>query len=146
MKKMIVFAVAALFTVSSFANEPSAVNEKVLNSFKQTFSNAEKVKWYEADNSYSVRFYQSGMRYIVYYDKRGNITGSMKFYEPSMLPTQVLKEINRTYSHMKTCLVTEISAADQTAYFVKMEDDKYWYTVKFNIYGEDEIHEKVRKQ
>lgn len=146
MKKIFVLAIAALITAGAFANEPSAINEKVLNSFKQTFVNAEKVKWFEADDSYSVRFYQSEIRYIVYYDKRGNITSSMKFYQPSLLPTEVLKDMQRKYSDMKACVVTEISAGGETAYFVKLEDKKHWYTIKFNNYGDDEVYEKVNKQ
>ena len=45
-----------------------------------------------------------------------------------------------------SCLPNENGGIVDDLIVYKMEDDKYWYTVKFNIYGEDEIHEKVRKQ
>lgn len=146
MKRILVLAMAAMISAGVYANEPSAVNEKVLKSFKETFTSAKQVKWYEADDNYSVRFFQGETRYIVYYSKQGKITGSMKFYEPAALPVPVLNDLKRQYSDMKTHSVTEISSGADTAYFVKMEDTKYWYTIRFNNYGENDIYERVKKQ
>lgn len=146
MKRIFVLAIAALLTAGAYANDPSAVNEKVLKSFTETFTEAKQVKWYEADNNYSVRFYQADVRYIVYYDKRGNITGSMKFYEPGKLPVSVLANMQRNYPDMKAYTVTEIMAAGDTAYFVKMEDKKHWYTIRFNNYDENDVYEMIKKQ
>lgn len=146
MKKIFVLGAFALMSTGVFANEPSVVNEKVLKSFKETFTNAEQVKWHESDNSYSVRFFQGEVRYIVYYDLRGNITSSMRFYKPALLPANILNALQNGYSKKTAFGVTEITSGEDVAYFVKLEDSKHWYTVKFNANGESETYEKLKKQ
>ncbi len=146
MKRILCLGLFALLGAGAFANTPDAVSEKVLKSFKETFTDATQVKWFESDNSYSVRFYQGETRYIVYYNRKGHITGSMKFYEPALLPTNILADISKNHSGKTAFLVTEISSGDNLAYFVKMQDSKYWYTMRFDNNGYSSVHEKVRKQ
>ncbi len=146
MKRIFAVGLFALLGAGAFANTPEAVSEKVLQSFKETFTDAKDVKWHESDNSYSVRFYQGDTRYIVYYNKRGNITGSMKFYEPAMLPTNILSDIARNHNGKTSLYVTEISSGNNLAYFVKMQDGKYWYTIQYDSIGNSSVYEKIRKQ
>ncbi len=146
MKRIFALGLFALLGAGAFANTPDAVSEKVLKSFKETFTDAKEVKWHEADNSYSVRFYQGDTRYIVYYNKRGDITGSLKFYDPPMLPTNILSDMSRSHRGKTALYVTEISSGSNLAYFVKMKDDKYWYTIRYDSNGDSSVHEKIRKQ
>ena len=145
MKKVVILAIVALMSAGVYANAPS-VTEKVLKAFRETFSNAENVSWHEADNQYSVRFLQSDVRYIVYYNKSGKITASMRFYSPSLLPINILSEIKKSHSDKTTFGVTEITSGDNTAYFIKMQDSKHWYTIKTDAYGNSEVYERLRKQ
>lgn len=146
MKKIVTMLMFTLFAAVVFANTPSAVSEKVLKAFKETFTSAEQVKWDEGDNNYSVRFVQEGTRYIVHYNKDGVITSSMRFYEPAKLPMNILKVISQRYADKTAFGVTEITAGDEIAYFVRMEDAKNYYTIKFNASAEGERYEKLRKQ
>ncbi|WP_133176877.1 hypothetical protein [Terrimonas sp.] len=146
MKRIFVLSMFTLLSAAVFANSPSAVNEKVLKAFKETFTAAEQVKWNEGDNSYSVRFIQDDIRYIVYYDKDGVITSSMRFYEPAKLPMNILKAISQRYADKTAFGVTEITAGDEVAYFVRMQDAKYYYTIKFNAFAEGFRYEKLKKQ
>ncbi|MBX3240245.1 MAG: hypothetical protein KIT80_02660 [Chitinophagaceae bacterium] len=147
MKRIFVLGLFALLTAgANAAGNPEVVNEKVLQSFKETFTNAQKVKWFENDNSYSVRFYQGETRYIVYYNKKGHITGSMKFYQPALLPTNILADIAENHSDKTSFMVTEISSGSGTAYFVKMEGKKHWFTIRYEGNGDSSVYEKVRKQ
>lgn len=146
MKRIFFLSVFTLFAAGVFASDPSAVSEKVLKAFEQTFTAAEQVKWNESGNSYSVRFIQNDIRYIVYYNKSGVITGSMRFYVPAKLPVNILTAINQHYSQKSAFGVTEITAGDEVAYFVRMEDAKNYYTIRFNASGEGFQYEKLRKQ
>lgn len=146
MKRIFVVGLFAFFGTTAFANDPDAVSEKVLKSFKETFTHAQNVKWHENDDNYSVRFYQGDTKYIVYYNKKGRITGSMKFYEPALLPTRILANISREYPDNTSLYVTEISVGNDVAYFVKMQDENYWYTIRYDNNGESSEHEKIRKQ
>ena len=145
MKKIVILAIVALMSAGVYANAPS-VTEKVLKAFHETFSKAKNVSWHEANDQYSVRFLQSDVRYIVYYNKNGRITASMRFYAPSLLPINILSEIKKSHSDKTTFGVTEITSGDNTAYFIKMQDSKHWYTIKTDAYGNSEVYERLRKQ
>ena len=146
MKKIFVLSMFTLLSAVVFANSPSVVNEKVLKAFKETFTSAEQVKWNEANDNYSVRFVQGDIRYIVYYNKVGEILSSMRFYEPAKLPMNILKAIQMRYNDKTAFGVTEITAGEDVAYFVRMEDAKYYYTIKFNAFAEGFRYEKLKKQ
>lgn len=146
MKKIFMFAVLALTAAGVFAHEPTEVSEKVLKAFRETFTEARQVSWQENDNHYSVRFLQNDVRYIVYYNRDGVIKRSMRFYQSNLLPVNILKAIKDNYRNKTVYGVTEITDNDEIAYFVKLEDAKYWYTVKLSAYGESEMHEKLKKQ
>ncbi|MFT3949670.1 MAG: hypothetical protein QM763_22085 [Agriterribacter sp.] len=146
MKRIFVLSMFTLLSAGVFANSPSAVNEKVLKAFKETFTSAEQVKWNEADDNYSVRFVQDDIRYIVYYDKSGEMLSSMRFYEPAKLPMNILKAISQRYNDKTAFGVTEITAGEDVAYFVRMKDARYYYTIKFNASAEGSRYEKLKKQ
>lgn len=148
MKKIFVLGALALLSTGVFAGagSPTAVNEKVLRSFKETFTSAEQVKWHESEKSYSVRFLQGDVRYIVYYDMSGSITSSMRFYKPALLPANILNALQHSYEKKTAFGVTEITSGENIAYFVRLEDSKYWYTIKFESNGDGEIYERLKKQ
>lgn len=145
MKKIAFLAIAALLSAGVYANAPT-VTEKVLKAFHETFADAENISWYETNNQYSVRFSQSGVRYIVYYNNNGKIVASMRFYDPSLLPVNILSGLKTHYPSKSLFGVTEITTGGNVAYFIKAEDSKYLYTIKADGYGNSEIHETLRKQ
>ena len=146
MKKILMFSAFVLAAAGTFANAPSEVSEKVLKAFRETFTEARQISWQESNDNYTVRFMQKEVRYIVYYSRDGVITNSMRFYRPDLLPVNILKEIKNNYKSRTIYGVTEITSDGEIAYFVKMEDSKYWYTVRFSAYGNSEPYEKFRKQ
>lgn len=145
MKKIAFLAVAALLSAGVYANTPN-VTEKVLKAFRETFAAAENISWYEANDQYSVRFSQSDVRYIVYYNKNGRIVASMRFYEPSLLPMNILSGLKKYNPNKSLFGVTEITSGENVAYFIKAEDSKYLYTIKADAYGNSEVYETLRKQ
>lgn len=145
MKKIAFLAIAALLSAGVYANAPT-VTEKVLKAFHETFADAENISWYETNNQYSVRFSQSDVRYIVYYNTNGKIVASMRFYDPSLLPVNILSGLKAYYPSKSLFGVTEITTGGNVAYFIKAEDSKYLYTIKADGYGNSEIYETLRKQ
>ncbi|MFT3703661.1 MAG: hypothetical protein QM802_14960 [Agriterribacter sp.] len=145
MKKIIALCMFVVVATCAFA-KTTDVSERVLRAFRETFTTAQKVTWHENQDSYSVRFYQGSIRYIVYYNKEGSIINSMRFYMADQLPVNILKEIKRHYSKRTTLGVTEITSGEDVAYFVRMEDDNHWYTIKFDASGDAMEYEKLKKQ
>jgi hypothetical protein len=148
MKKFAVICCIALFglVVQSYATNEKEVNQKVMQSFKNTFPLAENVQWLEAADNYTVHFELNGIRSVVDYDKDGNYIKSVRYYLENNLPIKILYKIRKKYADKNIFGVTEICTENSTDYFIKLSDDKYWITVKLSDGGQMEIVEKYKKQ
>jgi hypothetical protein len=149
MKKLLAFAVClVLLTATTSANvDPKVdnVNEKVLRSFQETFPVVEEVKWKEYDNFYTVSFKQNAILSEVRYDKEGNFLSSLRYYKEDMLPLSVLHQLKKKYAKKTIFGVTELIVGSDVAYFVKLEDEKTWLTIKADQQGNLSVYEKLRK-
>ena len=134
------------FGFQVFATNAKDVSEKVIQAFKKTFPLAEKVNWQEFTDRYMVNFEESHIRVVVDYDKDGNYLSSKRYYQEDNLPINILYKIRKKYADKKIFGVTELSTELNTEYYVKLEDDKYWTTVKVDSGGRMETVEKFEKQ
>ncbi|MBS1916456.1 MAG: PepSY-like domain-containing protein [Bacteroidetes bacterium] len=133
------------FARLSYAGNVTDVNEKVIKAFKQTFPFAEKVTWDEFSDRYIVHFEENDVRTVVDYDKDGNYLGSKRYYKENNLPVSILYKIRTKYADKKIFGVTEISTDTSIDYYVKMEDNSNWVTVKCDASGAMEVVEKYKK-
>ncbi len=146
MKKVLFILCSALLSAAAFAFTPAAdPNEKVLKSFKETFANAEEVKWAEYENYYTVSFVSGKVRAKVNYDKEGNMLGSTRYYEPNLLPIGILNQVKKAHPKKSLFGVTEITANGELHYYIKMEDAKYWTTIKVDDSGNSSVYERYKK-
>ena len=149
MKKLILVAAAALvFAGSSFANvDPNReeVNEKVLKVFENTFPSVTDLKWKEYAEHYSASFRQNGTLTEVRYDREGNFLSSLRYYKEQMLPLSVLSDVKKTYPKKTIFGVTELTVGNAVTYFVTLEDEKTWLTVKTDQSGNMVVHDKFKK-
>lgn len=144
MKKLLAIICTMFLISGAFAYDP-VVNERVLKSFKETFTSVEDVKWEEYNTYYTVTFVHSGIRSKVNYDKEGNMLGSIRYYSPQMLPLNIYSKLKREYPTKSLYGVTEVTFGQDVAYYVKIEDAKSWITVKVDASGNSEIYEKYKK-
>ncbi len=149
MKKLLALGVSlVMLTATTFANvDPTVdnVNEKVLRAFQETFPVVNEVKWKEYSNYYTVSFKQQNIQSEVRYDKEGNFLSSLRYYQEDMLPLSVLHQIKKKYSKKSIFGVTELIVGTDVAYFVKLEDEKSWLTIKADQQGNLSVYEKLRK-
>lgn len=153
MKKLLAFAVClVMLSAPSFANNnPSVdptvdnVNEKVLRAFNETFPVVDEVKWKEYDSYYTVSFKQHAIQSEVRYDKDGNFLSSLRYYKEDMLPLSVLHQLKKKYAKKSIFGVTELIVGADVAYFVKLEDEKTWWTIKSDQQGNLSVYEKLKK-
>ena len=144
MKKLLAILASTLLVVSAYALDPN-VNEKVLKSFKETFSAAEDVKWEEFQNYYTVSFNQSGIQSKVNYDQSGTMLSSLRYYAPQMLPLNIYNRIKKSYAKKEMFGVTEVTFSNEVVYYVKLQDEKAWITLKIDGVGNAEVVEKYKK-
>jgi hypothetical protein len=136
-----------LLTVSAgvFAHGGIEINEKLLQTFKQTFPDAEQVKWLEATDKYTVNFTDNGILTKVDYDKDGNFISSVRYYYEKNLPVNIICRLQKKYSNKKVFGVTEMTTESNVEYYIKLEDETSWMTVKSNVDGNMEVVEKYKK-
>ena len=122
------------------------INEKVLKSFNEIFAAAQDVKWEEYKNYYTVSFVHSGIRSKVNYDNNGYVIGSLRYYAPQNLPLNIYNRLRKQYSKKELYGVIEVTVEAEVTYFVKIQDEKNWMTIKIEPSGSSTVYEKYEKK
>ena len=144
MKKLIVLT--CLFaTLSVAASTPPEVNEKVLKAFNQTFMKATDVVWNEMQNLYEASFKQSEIVSRAIYDAEGNLLRTTRYYSQENLPINILTKIQKKYAGKSIYGVTELATEEEVSYHVTLQDEKNWYVVQADNFGNLELSKKFRK-
>ena len=141
MKRIIV--VVLLF--AGIASRAAAPTEKVLKAFKETFTYAEKVVWHDYDNQYQADFWQDQVNVRVRYDEDGNLIETIRYYFEKQLPPNILAKLKKRYADKEVFGVTEITSDNEVSYYISLKDDKNWYTVKSDAYGNLQQTEKYKR-
>jgi len=145
MKKTI-FAFLAFISFSAIAAGPRPeINQQILNSFTQTFSYAEDVVWQEDNHLYQANFWQGGINIRARYDDQGNLLETIRYYFEKQLPPVVLAKVKKKYTGKSIFGITEISSDENTTYYITLQDEKNWYTVKSDIYGNLQRFDNFKK-
>jgi hypothetical protein len=145
MKKMIITAISMLMLSMGIYARAVEVNEKVLKSFKESFPTAQQVTWLEYVDTYVVNFTSIGIKERITYDKEGNFISSTRYYYQENLPANIICKIKKNYPNYKVFGVTEVTTENLVQYYVKMEDNANWTTVKSDDAGNMEVVEKYKK-
>jgi len=132
-------------TAGAFATDGFTISEKMLKSFKQTFPDAQQVKWLEQTDRYTVNFKENGILTKIDYDKEGNFISSLRYYTEKNLPINILCRLQKKYADKKVFGVTEMTTDAVVDYYIKLEDAENWITVKSNVDGNMQVVEKYKK-
>ncbi len=85
------------------------------------------------------------VRSWISYDEEGNILRSRRYYFEDMLPLLIKAKIDKRYSDKKIYGITELASDAEVAYYIILEDDKNWLTVKSDSYGNMTIYQQFKK-
>ena len=140
MKKFFITVLPLLFVLVSFAGPAIRIDEKVQQSFKATFPNAQKVSWQEYPDAYEVYFVDGSVQTRILYAKDNSYTNYIRYYKDSVLPYPVQAILQKEYPGKKIFGVTETSTFSKTAYLVTyyhvvLEDLKKRYHVTVDNNG-----------
>jgi hypothetical protein len=144
MKKILLAAFVVCSSFRLFAN-PIDVNEKVLNAFSKTFKNVQNVSWSSVSKYYEVNFKQDEVIARVTYDQNGNMLRTLRYYKEDHLPLLVMTNLRKNYADKKTYIIVEESSAEETIYHITLEDNKHWYHVIADMYGNMNLEKKYVK-
>lgn len=145
MKKLIFGFAMLLGSATLLATAPPEINDKVLKAFQETFKDPKEVSWHEYETYYEVDFKQDEIKTQVRYDADGNLTGTTRYYFEKQLPPHIIANLKKKYPQRTVYGVTEIYTENDLQYYITMEDEKNWYTIKSNPLGNLEQTEKFKK-
>lgn len=152
MKKLFILFSAMLLSFSLIARDPGTgeIDDNLIKSFNTSFPKAERVHWYELPKAWVVNFVADGVRSRIVYLKDGRVTEFTRYYFESSLPFLIRSKIKNTYPNKNIFGVVEVSIILETGvsrvdYFVKLEDEKSWMTVKSDNEGNLTVTEKYKK-
>lgn len=140
-------------TISTYALASNApvrdVNDKAKKAFVKSFPNAESINWTESKNgdTYTAYFRMYDVKTVANFDRDGQLVSVLRYYGEDRLPLTVLALLKTKYAGKNIAGVTELSknGNEDVAYYIKLQDDAHWYTVK--IIGNDmEETERLDKQ
>jgi hypothetical protein len=92
-----------------------------------------------------VNFKQGEILTKIEYDKEGNFLSSIRYYSEKNLPVNVLVRLQKKYTDKKVFGVTEVTSDNVVEYYIKLEDESNWITVKSNADGNMQVVEKYKK-
>lgn len=146
MKQLILsFIVMITFTAAKAAETNPAVNEATMKNFTSLFGNISNVNWYTENAGYTAVFHRNEMKVVANFSKNGEFVSSIRYYKEDALPMHLQQKLTRRYKKMTVFGITEVTAGEATAYFVKMQDAKKWYTIKIDTAQNFEIIEDFKK-
>jgi len=131
MKKIITYAAGLLITCSVAA----APGSKLIQAFKQTFPNAENVKWSDDKAGYFVSFYDHGNFEKVLYNKEGDFVSSWKYTDGKNLPTNIAMTLNKKYGENKIIGVTELTTQTDVIYSIQLSKGDKLYSLQTSSDG-----------
>ena len=145
MKKLLSLAFVALSSLTLFASDPVAVNEKVLQNFQKSFSTASDVTWYDNGNSFEVKFIYNEVDSRITYLKDGTVTRVVRYYGEGQLPLMLRTKLQKEFDGKTVFGVTEFSQDNEIAYFIILEDATGWSHVKCTTNGEMRVYKELKK-
>ncbi|MEI9807167.1 MAG: hypothetical protein WDO16_04355 [Bacteroidota bacterium] len=145
MKKLILSLSLLVSLIAGAAVSPSEVNEKILKAFNETFRQAKDVVWHEYDNVYQANFSQDEIQVRAQYDEAGTLLKTMRYYGEKQLLPNIVSKLKKKYTEREIFGVTEITSPDEVNFLVTLKDDKNWYVVKSDAYGNLEQTEKFKR-
>jgi hypothetical protein len=145
MKKIILFAALLVSIVAGAAVSPSEINEKVLKAFNETFAKAENVVWHEYENFYQANFKLDEIQVRAQYDEQGGLLKTIRYYGEKQLLPNIVSKLKKKYTSKEIFGVTETTSADEVSFIITLKDEKNWYVVKSDVYGNLEQTEKFKR-
>ncbi|RYY57479.1 MAG: hypothetical protein EOO09_02605 [Chitinophagaceae bacterium] len=127
MKNLIVILFLAI-AAPSFAAD--SLDTKLVQKFTIDFPKAENVKWYDNNGNMEVYYTHEGITCHIWYDAKGNVAKSIRYYTEKDLNPFVKARIQKAYAGKRIAGVTETMKAEHMYYVVSLEDETSWTIVK----------------
>jgi hypothetical protein len=145
MKKLL-FVAALLTGFASIATPlPTDVNEKILKAFKETFTNATDVTWHEYEKYTQANFKQDDVQVKAQYNDDGVLIKTFRYYTEKQLLPNIVAKLRKKYPGKEVAGVTELTSDEEVSFVINLRDDKNYYIVKSDIFGNLQQTDKYKR-
>lgn len=145
MKKIILIAALFVGIAATATTPPYEVSEKILKAFNQDFGQVPDVVWNEFDNIYQANFKEADIQVRAQYDAEGTLIKTIRYYGEKQLLPNIVSKLKKKYTNREIFGVTETSSDNEVNFIVTLKDDKNWYVVKSDVYGNLELTDKFKR-
>ncbi|MCW3081375.1 hypothetical protein [Segetibacter sp.] len=145
MKKLLMAAiVVATFVTSAFA-EPTKINYLALKNFTAEFKKASDVSWSSTTEFVKVSFVWDSERMEAFYNTAGEKIGTSRAVSIDELPLKAKRAFAKKYDTYTVKESILFEGADESAYFIKAENDTESVIVKVLDNGFVSVYRRSRK-
>jgi hypothetical protein len=140
MKKNILMAIIALaiFT-TAFAGETNNVDFRVLNSFKNEFSNYQDLSWKTTNTYVKASFIMNNEKIEAFYNYDGTLMGTSKSIAFDKLPESAVRKITTKYPFppysLQKCIETTDAQGEVNYYISLLNENQQTIIVKIDTHG-----------
>lgn len=139
---MIALVVTLMLGLSNSYAKPDPVDsnikvtERVQESFKKEFPNAEYVRWSKNGDYFVASFNNDMQRLSVYFDEAGDIYSTTRFIRIEAVPLNALKALLDKYSIAETDVAAmEVSKEARTYYLFSFTKDRVYHIIESDASG-----------
>lgn len=103
----------------------------VIERFRKNFPDAANEVWMKTkEGGFGVRFVSAGIAQLVFLNKKGDCTGSVRYLTEKELPDAVSKRVKSACYGYRIKDVREVASDGIVAYLVTVEDDTTWKIIR----------------
>lgn len=133
------------FTKETADNKsPLNISSKAIKEFRKKYKSISFETWDRIQDGFMAKFANNEVQYKVYYDFKGNWTGTVRTFSEEQLPKDVRRQVKSVYYDHKINFVQEITLNDHFAYLIYMEDAANWLTIRI-VDGEMDVYQELKK-
>ena len=124
-----------------------AISPRAIKDFMNTHKNVTGESWMKTKDGFSVRFNSDDVRTTIYYDKKGNWSGSIKIYGEEKMLRDIRHLVKSTYYDYNIVYAQEIETTDSDGVptYVVCVDDKTKIKMIRVVNGEMSIWKEYAK-
>jgi len=134
----------SLHSTSAAKLTSNKFSANAIRNFAKDFKEVAEPSWGESYQGYTASFSKNGIQSRIIYDRRGEWVSTIRYYGKDNLPSDIRQIIESDFGDYSIFIVTEVAVEDNVAYFVTLEDSKYFIRVKV-LNGEMTVLEKTNK-
>lgn len=145
MKKILLVAVVLTSFVTLATTTPTDISEKIRKAFSETFADAKDVTWHEYEKYIQANFKLDDVQVKAQFNEEGVLIKTFRYYGEKQLLPNIVAKLKKKYAGKEIAGVTELTSDDEVSFVINLRDDKNYYIVKSDIYGNLQQTDKYKR-